>query len=280
MSDVLEQSLRADHEEAPQPSGTWATALEKIRLPKPRIPTVVPPFEALGVLSERQRIRLREEALRVNERYLREFIEGSSFCPYAKQGRRSGQTSRYVFLFEELDVKPLVDLMKRISEDPKQVVAQVILPLVDVDPEAWRKFCMDVTALGHHELGKPVLACAPLHPSLPYSDESMYSLVPLFRRAPDPTIQWVRLDGLDALYAGRGSDNEFVHIDNLGLFFQKSSPPRPPLYDVVCKTNAAMARRMTIERVVKTLDELAADGRRSYARILLDEATTETETQE
>ena len=35
------------------------------------------------------------------------------------------------------------------------------------------------------------LACAPLHPALPFVETSMYGMVPLFRRAPDPTIQWV-----------------------------------------------------------------------------------------
>ena len=51
---------------------------------------------------------LEQEALRINDRYLHEFIEGSSFCPYARQGRRAGQTQRYVYLaavsYTHLDV--------------------------------------------------------------------------------------------------------------------------------------------------------------------------------
>jgi hypothetical protein len=43
-----------------------------------RRPVIQPPFEAL----------------RINDRYLHEFIEGSSFCLYARQGRRTGQTQR------------------------------------------------------------------------------------------------------------------------------------------------------------------------------------------
>jgi len=34
------------------------------------------------------------EALRINDRYLHEFIDGPSFCLYARQGRRAGQTQR------------------------------------------------------------------------------------------------------------------------------------------------------------------------------------------
>ena len=62
-----------------------------------------------------------------------------------------------------------------------------------------------------------------------------------------------------------------VQGQDIESFVRSAQPPRPPLYDVVCKTNAAMARRLTIERVVKTLDEIASDGRRSYAQILLED---------
>lgn len=240
-----------------------------VSLAKPVPPNVHVPFEPLGTLSPTTTERLTEQALRTNERYLREFIEGSSYCPYAKQGRRAGQTSRYVYLHETSDLEPLLSLFQQVAQDPKQVVAQVIIPLIEASPEAWTKFCYDLTALGNHRCASPVLACAPLHPTLEFSDATIYSLVPLFRRAPDPTIQWVRLDGLEAIYAGRGSDNEFVDITDLQAFLTQKSPRKPPLYDVVCKTNAAMARRMTIARVVQILDEIAADGRRAYANILL-----------
>jgi hypothetical protein len=156
------------------------------------------------------------------------------------------------------------------------VVAQVIMPVIEAEPEAWRRFCLDLTEVGNASLSKPVLACAPLHPRLPFDEANMYGLVPLFRRAPDPTIQWVRLDGLEALYAGRGSDNQYLQVEDIESFVRSAQPPRPPLYDVVCKTNAAMARRLTIERVVKILDEIAGDGRRVYAQILLADESQET----
>ena len=241
-----------------------------------RRPVIEPPFEALGPLTPWQRQMLEQEALRINDRYLHEFIEGSSFCPYARQGRRAGQTQRYVYLAETLELQPLIDRMAQIAADPQQVVAQVILPVIEAEPESWRRFCMDLTDLGHAQMGQVVLACAPLHPSLSFVETNMYGMVPLFRRAPDPTIQWVRLDGLDALYAGRGSDNQYMRMDDVEAFVKATRAPRPPLYDVVCKTNAAMARRLTIERVVKTLDEIAMDGRRSYSRILLTETADES----
>ena len=234
------------------------------------------PFEPIGALPERKRAKLAKESLRVNDRYLREFIEGSSFCPYARQGRRAGQTRRHVYIAETLDLAPLLQLFQEVAADQTQVVAQVIMPVIEAEPEAWRRFCLDLTEVGNASLSKPVLACAPLHPRLPFDEANMYGLVPLFRRAPDPTIQWVRLDGLEALYAGRGSDNQYLQVEDIESFVRSAQPPRPPLYDVVCKTNAAMARRLTIERVVKILDEIAGDGRRGYAQILLADESQET----
>ena len=67
-----------------------------------------------------------------------------------------------------------------------------------------------------------MLACAPLHPKLPFVEANMYGLVPLFRRAPDPTIQWVRLDGLEALYAGRGSDNQYLQVQDIESFVRSA----------------------------------------------------------
>ena len=118
-----------------------------------RRPVIEPPFEALGPLTPWQRQMLEQEALRINDRY-----------PYARQGRRAGQTQRYVYLAETLELQPLIDRMAQIAADPQQVVAQVILPVIEAEPESWRRFCMDLTDLGHAQMGQIVLACAPLHP--------------------------------------------------------------------------------------------------------------------
>ena len=170
-----------------------------------------PPYLPLPQLEEPLKAALEREALRVNDRYLHECIEGHAFCPFARGGRLAGQTSRYVFHADTPSLEPLLALMAAIAADERQVVAQVIVPRVEVSPEAWVRFVDALTGAGHVRLGKrAVLAFAALHPHLRYNTESPAGMVPLFRRAPDPTIQWVRLDAIAEIYEGRDDDTLFV----------------------------------------------------------------------
>jgi hypothetical protein len=217
------------------------------------------------------------EALRANDRYLHAFVEEYSFCPFARGGREAGQTQRYVHYADaaspERLVESLVELMLRIAADETQVVAQVILPLIEVEPEAWIHFCDELTALGHARRGGPaVLAFAALHPRLAYSDQNAFAMVPLFRRSPDPTIQWVRLDGLEKIYEGRDSEVRFVDPAHILEFLRDAPPPRPPLYDRIAETNRKMARRLGLPRVEAMLAGYAADAQRAYQRVLLEHA--------
>jgi hypothetical protein len=235
-------------------------------------PKVEPPYQALPPISPRVRARLEAEALRVNDRYLHEFIEEYAFCPFARSGRLAGQTSRYVHYADSLDVEPLVKLLRAGAADPNQVVSQVILPLVEVDPDAWIRFVGELTDLGNRRLGgPPTLAFAALHPRLAYHAGNEFALVPLFRRAPDATIQWARLDALAGLYEGRESGDTYVDPSDVLTYVRDNPAPRPPLYDRATETNAKMARRLGLAKVEAMVADYADDARRSYQRILLEE---------
>lgn len=226
------------------------------------------PFDALDPIPASVQQAIADEALRVNDRYLFEFLERYAFCPYSRQGRAEGIVTRYVHHFSEHSVEPLIARMREIAADPKQVVAQVIFPLVEVGPEEWTRFCHRLTALGHGRMrGPDVLAVAPLHPELSYSDLNDAALIPLFRRTPDPTIQWVRLDGLAKIYEDRGKGTAFVDIDAIEAHLASES--RPPLWDRIARTNAAMARRLTLPKVEQILADIVRDARESYVRVLL-----------
>lgn len=236
---------------------------------------VEPPFAPLPPVCPELAAQLEIEALRANDRYLHAFIEEYSFCPFARGGREAGQTKRYVvhadFAAPAQLVDRLVELMLRVAADETQVVAQVIFPLIEVEPEAWIRFCDELTALGHARRGGPaVLAFAALHPRLAYSDQNAFAMVPLFRRSPDPTIQWVRLDGLEKIYEGRDSEVRFVDPANILTFLRDAPPPRPPLYDRIAETNRKMARRMGLPRVEAMLAEYAEAAQRAYQRALLE----------
>jgi hypothetical protein len=234
----------------------------------PSSATLAMPFAPLPPLDPERRAALEAEALRANDRYLHEVVEGHALCPFARHGRLMGETSRHV-VFAGPSATPLVELMATIAADPRQVVAQVIFPLVDVDPDAWIRFCDDVTKAGHERIGgPPVLAFAALHPRLRWDDRNPYAMIPLFRRAPDPTLQWVRLDGIAAIYAGRDTEERFVDRADVLAFVRDAGPPKPALYDHVAEVNAKTARALGLAKLEALLEEMAVETRERGRRLL------------
>ncbi|OIP30970.1 MAG: hypothetical protein AUK47_23650 [Deltaproteobacteria bacterium CG2_30_63_29] len=233
------------------------------------------PFAPLPELDADTERAIKAAALVANERYLNEVIEEHSFCPFARGGRAQGLTVRFVHYFSGNDVAPLVEVMKQIAENPNHVITQVIFPMLEVSALDWMRFCQDVTRFCNAQLGTEaeVYAVAPLHPALPYAASNPFSLIPLFRRAPDPTIQWVRNDGLKGIYAGRERDTRFVDLDELDAFLEKKR--RPPLFDYIAQTNLKMANRLGIQNVDRALAEVSQTAQKSYANILLGGAAAE-----
>jgi len=226
------------------------------------------PCKPLEPISDAARQALRTEAFRINDRYLLDFIEGYSFCPFSRGGRRRNQVSRYFHYADSCDIAPLLELMAEIAADPRQVVAQVVLPLIEVEPKPWVRFVQSLTELGNRRIGDvPTLACAALHPQLQFTAANANTLIPLFRRSPDPTIQWVRLDGLEAIYEGRNHRTRFVPPEDIAELL--ATPAPQPLYDRIAESNQSMAARLGLPYIVDMLQDMRHDAQRSYARVLL-----------
>ncbi len=235
------------------------TASEAIELPAAPLPAI----------DEETARAIEAVALGANDRYLHELIERHAFCPFARGGRAAGETSRYVHWADSRSTDALVERLRLVADDPKQVVAQVIFPALEVAPEAWVRFVDRLTALGHARRGGPTaLAFAALHPRLAYSDRNPFALIPLFRRAPDPTIQWVRLDTLAEVYAGREADARYVDPRDVLAFVRDHPSPKTPLYERIAETNDRVAHEIGLERVEAQLAEIAEQARRDYERVL------------
>ena len=226
------------------------------------------PWAPLPKLSTEARAAIEAEALRLNDRYLLEVIERYAFCPFAKEGRAAGETRRTVLIADSPSIEPFLTAMRETIESGV-VVAQVIVPLIEVGPAEFARFCVELTAAGHARRGgPPVLAVAPLHPELPFG-ETPLAMVPLFRRSPDPTLQWVRLDGLASIYADRSSEDVYVSPANVLEYVEKHGNTKPrSLYDRIAQTNTSMAERLGIPQVVELLGAIAVEGRDRYADIL------------
>ena len=216
--------------------------------------------------NERERVAIERAALAQNFIYVRDFVEGWGLCPYSREARRLGQTSRYVHFQTTTDLSELTDLFVDIAEDPRQIVAQIIFPDLRVEPLAWIDFCHQLTRAGHARRGGPdVLANAALHPSLPYSKKSAFALIPLFRRAPDPTIQLVRLSELERLYEGRQKGSTFVDPSDIHRLLEAAVPKS--LYDRVAEANQQTANRLGIAHIEAELAELHLRTQREYSAI-------------
>ncbi|MBM4346101.1 MAG: hypothetical protein FJ100_22235 [Deltaproteobacteria bacterium] len=257
----------------PEDIRTWPR-LRPAPMPPPPLPAL--PFAPLPPLPPDQTEALRAAALHANDRYLADFVEAYGFCPYARKGRRLGQVFRYVHYASDADARPLVHLLHEVAADRRQLVVQVIVPLVEVGAEAWTRFCAALVEHGNCGLERDDrLATAALHPKLNYREDNPFSLLTLFRRAPDPTIQWVRMDAVRALYAGRDGGTRAVSPEEVDALLAR--PPMTPLYDRIAHTNAAMARRLRVAWVEELLAGFRADAQREYQRILLDPRFDETE---
>lgn len=270
--------MPAPHEEAVLLE-TYLAAMEKhpVRREPPPMPVI--PAEPLPPLDAETKRRIRAITLAANDRYVQAFLEEYSICPFSRGGRLQGQTVRYVHFAESTDATPVAELMATVAAQPDKVVAQVIFPMLDIAPDAFRQFCHDITSAANARLGPlETYAVAPLHPGLSYNPHDPYTIIPLFRRSPDPTIQWVRLDALESIYAGRSDKDVYVHPSEIAAYLAK--PKKKPLFDTIAETNLKMAMRLGINRVEEILDEISLSTREACKRVLLGEEDPDKSAQE
>lgn len=228
------------------------------------------PWTPLAPLAEDTWATIQRAALHANDRYLSEVVEAWAFCPFARAGREAGSSVREVHRIDQGDeVEGLLRRFADVAAREEHTVTQVLLPLAEALPDDFSAFCHALTAAGNARLPRPALACAPLHPGLSYEVANPYALVPLFRRAPDPTIQWVRLDGLEAIYEGCTSGTVCPTPEELEILLRDGVKPARKLYDRVVMTNAQMAKRLGIARIEGLLREISDEAHKSYALALL-----------
>ncbi|MDH5490442.1 MAG: hypothetical protein OEY14_00565 [Myxococcales bacterium] len=230
------------------------------------------PFEPFEPLQAERLAQLEAAALEANATYVEEILEAHAFCPFSREGRRSGATACEILYPIERSIEPLLAAMLRAAEGGYQV-SQLALPGVEVEPERWSRFCQELTAAGNARIGaRPTFAVAPLHPALPYRRDSGLTIVPLLRRAPDPTIQWVRLDALASIYEGRRADAEYVEPERIQQYLQskKAEAPRArkPLYDRIAEANHETTSRLGFEAIEASLEAIHQRARARYREIL------------
>jgi hypothetical protein len=131
--------------------------------------------------------------LRINARYLTEFVEAYNVCPFARGARENGAVERRVVTDERVAPSLIDELALR----EQVIIGLLIFPRFAGGFEAFDA----LTATLRDPKG--AFALAPFHPDAPYGTESPARMMMFFRRAPDPTIQLVRFSALDAVKGAR-----------------------------------------------------------------------------
>lgn len=152
-------------------------------------------------------------ALRRNERYLREFIEDLSICPYARMCREQQRLYRAVFLQTQptpqsvaehvLSLEPLsqfeIGLLIFPNFAPSLQANQTGSPSVGESHQFERFVTEARNHYGKLRRGVPGFFLVAFHPAMPMNLANPDVAVRFMRRSPDPTIQLVRPEVIDSM---------------------------------------------------------------------------------
>ncbi|MCC6644389.1 MAG: DUF1415 family protein [Polyangiaceae bacterium] len=211
------------------------------------------------------------EVLRVHARFNAEIIEGLNVCPYAGPARAQGASVRRVSLSTDVSAT-LHEIEAELAPREEIEVAQIVFPLVTLGAaEFSRMGSAHAEERSARSARRPIFVHAAFHPELPYGIDTPSRLVPLFRRAPDPMIQLIRLAVLDAVHRSRPRGSQFFSGGPEELARLLAAPRPESVTDRITRENHERATAGGHEDVLAILADIAADRARAYAPFLQDE---------
>jgi hypothetical protein len=151
--------------------------------------------------------QLRQEALRVHSRYLDEVVTGYGLCPWADRSLREGRVRRHVVTDGAPPAEAAFAFIDAAEDEGGAVdVGFIIYPRLTLDAAAFDGYAERLRRADQVRRAKgerPGFLMAAFHPFGVQRFTTPFQLVSFIRRTPDPTIQIVRGDLLDAIRAGR-----------------------------------------------------------------------------
>ena len=192
------------------------------------------------------------EALRINERWIHEVVERFSICPFAEPAMKAGTVARRV-LAEPEWARALID---ELAADGKIEVALLIFPTVTMSAGEFDAWCAPLRA------ANAAFVAAVFHPETPYELGTAAQAVGFFRRAPDPTLQLVRVSVLDEV---RGRGGKFMFDFSPAAWAElKKREHRLPTSERIARDNHERVQREGISTLQAIYDDIRADRQRSY----------------
>jgi hypothetical protein len=196
------------------------------------------------------------EVRRVLDRYIVEIVEAYDFCPWAKAARLGGEVAVAV-LWGTPTLADWVAAGEHLLAQPQARVAMVVAPELAIAPAELRGVRDRVAAR------MPSAGIAEFHPDAALDLASPARLVPFLRRSPDPLLQLVPLALLDKV---RSYEAVVDITDQAAMLRGLAAEPRGDIADTLADTNHERVTR-DAAAIVAVLDDIAADRRRSYARV-------------
>jgi hypothetical protein len=196
------------------------------------------------------------EVLRVLDRYLVEVVEAYGLCPWARQARLGGELAVAV-LWGQPELAEWQAAAQELLDRPATRVAMIVAPELAETTGGLRGTREQVSRLVKSA------GVAEFHPDGTRDVANAPRLVPHLRRSPDPLLQFVPFSILEAV---RSSTALTDLAEQAKLLGGVSTAPREDIGDRIAETNHARVTK-DLAAFDATLDDIAADRRRSYARV-------------
>jgi hypothetical protein len=165
-----------------------------------------------------------------------------------------GHVARRVMLAPEA-ARAVID---ELAADERIEVALLIFPTVTMSPAAFDAWCAPLRA------ANPAFVAAVFHPDTKYELTTPAQAVGLFRRAPDPTLQLVRVAVLDRI---RGAGGKFMFDFSAAAWAElKKREHRLPTSERIARDNHALVVRDGLSTLQAIYDDIRTDRDRSYAK--------------
>ncbi|GEM_PF-3403890 len=142
----------------------------------------------------------RDHVLARNNRYVHGVIERYSVCPFARSCRAEGRLWRRICWTDDADVARVMAGIDELEAVQSKVeVALMIFPGVQMSARQFDAYHQRIRARYLDRSAGKTFYVVPFHPDYPRDASSAGALVRFWRKSPDPTLQFVHIDTLEAL---------------------------------------------------------------------------------
>ena len=217
----------------------------------------------------------RAQVLRINDRYLGEFVEHYNLCPFAKLTRERGALFREMFADD--DEAACLEVLKRWENESKLEIGMLIFPLTQLNPMGFDRFTKRLRETYEKPRGVAApLVLAPFHRQASFGCKTPAQMTMFWRRAPDPFIQVVPIALLRAVKGNAGS-GKFLFDGSAAAFAELARRNRhSSLTEHIAKENFGLLDEPGLAMLQQTLEAIFRDRDESYARFGSDHSEGQT----